>query len=62
MVLLVPGNSRVGKTALVEELRKPVQATNGFFLEGKFNQYQQEVPYFALKQALARLCQKLLVD
>ena len=58
-VLLVPGHSGVGKTALVNELRKPVKAGNGFFITGKFEQYQQNVPYFAFRQALAELCKEL---
>ncbi len=58
-ILLVPGSSGVGKTALVHELRKPVLEKNGFFIRGKFEQYQQDVPYFAIRQALAELCLEL---
>ncbi|WP_190275789.1 hybrid sensor histidine kinase/response regulator [Thiorhodovibrio frisius] len=58
-ILLVPGPSGVGKTALVEQLRKPVLASNGFFCAGKFRQYQQGIPYLAMRQALATLAQAL---
>ena len=58
-VLLVPGHSGAGKTALVNELRQPVKAGNGFFISGKFEQYQQNVPYFAFRQALTELCIEL---
>jgi PAS domain S-box-containing protein len=58
-VLLVPGSSGVGKTALVQELRMPIRDRNGFFIKGKFDQYQQNVPYFAFRQALAELCREL---
>ena len=58
-VLLVSGSSGVGKTALVQELQTPISDRNGFFIKGKFEQYQQNIPYFAFKQALAELCQKL---
>jgi predicted ATPase/CheY-like chemotaxis protein len=58
-VLLIPGYSGIGKTALVQEIRKPVQERNGFFLQGKFNQYQQNIPYFAIRQALAELAKEL---
>ena len=61
-VLLVPGHSGVGKTALVMQVRTPVESRNGFFLAGKFNQYQQNVPYFAIRQALTALCRQLLDD
>jgi len=58
-VLLVPGSSGVGKTALINELQKPVRERNGFFINGKFEQYQQNIPYFAFRQALAELCSEL---
>jgi len=61
-VLLVPGSSGVGKTALVQKLRGPVEDSNGFFLAGKFNQYQLGVPYFAIRQALTALCHELERD
>jgi predicted ATPase/two-component sensor histidine kinase len=58
-VLLVPGNAGVGKTALVHELEMPVRNRNGLFIKGKFDQYQQNIPYFAFLQALAELCREL---
>ena len=58
-VMLVHGRSGAGKTALVHELQAPIRARNGFFISGKFNQYQQNIPYFAFKQALAELCLEL---
>ena len=58
-VMLVHGLSGAGKTALVHELQLPIHARNGFFIKGKFNQYQQNIPYFAFKQALAELCREL---
>ncbi|MDD5755469.1 MAG: AAA family ATPase, partial [Methylococcales bacterium] len=61
-VILVPGYSGVGKTALVREIRKPVRDRNGFFLQGKFNQYQQNIPYFAIRQALSELARELLSE
>jgi len=38
-VLLIPGTSGVGKTALAQELRIPIQERNSFFISGKFDQY-----------------------
>ena len=58
-VLLVPGPSGIGKTALVNELSMPVRNRNGFFIKGKFEQYQQNIPYFAFRQALAELHREL---
>jgi Cdc6-like AAA superfamily ATPase len=45
-VLLVPGSSGIGKTALVQELKTPIRDRNGFSIKGKFDQYQQNIPYF----------------
>ncbi len=61
-VLLVPGNSGAGKTALVQTLGMPVREKNGFFVQGKFDQYQQNIPYSAFRQALAALCRELLSE
>ncbi len=61
-ILLVPGTSGVGKTALVHELQKPIRERNGLFIKGKFEQYQQNIPYFAFRQALTELCLKLMSD
>jgi len=58
-VLLVPGSSGVGKTALVQELKTPIRDRNAFFVRGKFEQYQQNVPYFAFRQALTGLYRQL---
>ncbi len=58
-VVLIPGNSGTGKTSLVKELQNPVMNRNGIFLHGKFNQYQQNIPYFAFRQALTELACEL---
>ena len=60
LVLRLPGPSGTGKTALIRELRRPVHERSGFFIEGKFNQFQQEVPLFAIRQALQHLARELL--
>jgi predicted ATPase len=58
-VLLVPGPSGVGKTVLVNELSMLVRNRNDFFTKGKFEQYQQNIPCFAFRQALADLHREL---
>ncbi|MEI8355464.1 MAG: AAA family ATPase, partial [Deltaproteobacteria bacterium] len=58
-VLLVPGYSGVGKTTLVKWLRIPVQERDGFFIQGKFDQYQQSIPYSGVRDALSDLCGQL---
>lgn len=61
-ILTVPGTSGVGKTALVQELETPVKRQNGFFVSGKFEQFQQNIPYFAFRQALATICHIILAE
>lgn len=59
-LLLVPGYSGVGKTALVMQLESPIAERNGFFCKGKFNQFRKNVPYFAIRQAVDELLEHLL--
>lgn len=57
--LLIPGHSGVGKTSLVNWLRKPVHAKNGIFVQGKFDQYHQNTPYYAVQSALDLLWENI---
>lgn len=50
-IVLIEGYSGVGKSALVQQLKEPVWLQGGNFIEGKFNQYQRNVPYSAFIQA-----------
>jgi predicted ATPase/signal transduction histidine kinase/tRNA A-37 threonylcarbamoyl transferase component Bud32 len=59
-LVLVRGYSGIGKSAVVHELHKPVVRQRGFFLSGKFDQLQQDIPYATLAQAIRGLTQQLL--
>jgi PAS domain S-box-containing protein len=59
-MLLVTGYAGVGKSALVQELYKPITAKRGYFISGKFDQFQRNVPYSAIVDALRKLVQHLL--
>lgn len=59
-MILVSGYSGVGKSALVQELYKPITAKRGYFTSGKFDQLQRNTPYSALVSALRKLVQQLL--
>lgn len=54
-VVLVQGHSGIGKTSIVQWLKAPVEAENGVFVVGKFNQYHQNIPYYAVREALRKL-------
>jgi predicted ATPase/signal transduction histidine kinase/tRNA A-37 threonylcarbamoyl transferase component Bud32 len=59
-LLLVGGYSGMGKSSLVNELHKPVVGRHGFFLSGKFDALQRDVPYATLARALGGLVRQLL--
>ncbi|MBW4446022.1 MAG: EAL domain-containing protein [Spirirestis rafaelensis WJT71-NPBG6] len=61
-MILVTGYSGVGKSALVREVHKPITARRGSFIWGKFDQYQRNIPYYALSQAFDDLCKQLLTE
>ncbi|BAZ48701.1 serine/threonine protein kinase and signal transduction histidine kinase with GAF and PAS/PAC sensor [Nostoc sp. NIES-4103] len=59
-LMLVAGYAGVGKTALVQELYKPITAKHGYFISGKFDQFRRNIPYSAIVDALQKLVQQLL--
>ncbi len=59
-MMLVSGYAGVGKTALVQELSKPITAKHGYFIWGKFDQFRRNIPYSAIVDALQKLVQQLL--
>ncbi|ATB41015.1 hypothetical protein CYFUS_006477 [Cystobacter fuscus] len=58
--VLVRGYSGIGKSSVVNELQQPVLRRRGFFLQGKFDQFQRDVPYATLVHALRGLVQQVL--
>ncbi len=60
--ILVSGYSGIGKTALIQEIYKPITQKRGYFISGKFDQYQRNVPYSAIVKALTQLIQQLLTE
>ena len=61
-LLLVAGFSGIGKTAIVNEVHKPIALRRGYFIRGKFDQLQRSVPLFAFVQALRDLMGQLLTE
>jgi serine/threonine protein kinase len=59
-MMLVSGYAGIGKSALVQELYKPITAKRGYFISGKFDQFQRNSPYSAIVDALRKLVQQLL--
>jgi PAS domain S-box-containing protein len=59
-LVLVSGYSGIGKSAVVNELHKPLVPPRGLFASGKFDQYKRDIPYATLAQALQVLIKPLL--
>ena len=56
----VSGYSGIGKSRLVNELQRPVAATDGWFATGKFDLYRRDLPYAAFIQAAGELVRQVL--
>ena len=61
-MMLVSGYAGIGKSALVQELYKPITAKRGYFTSGKFDQFGRNIPYSAIADALRKLVQQLLSE
>ncbi len=59
---LVHGYSGVGKSALVNEIDRPLVRERGFLVQGKFEQFQQGEAYTALGAAFRGLVQQVLAE
>ncbi len=61
-LMLVAGFSGIGKTALVNEVHKPITKQHGYFIKGKYDQFQRNVPFSAFVQAFRDLMGQLLSE
>ena len=60
--MLIAGYSGIGKSALVQELYKPITQKRGYFILGKFDQYQRGIPYSGIVNAFRKLVKQLLTE
>ncbi|MEG4121011.1 AAA family ATPase [Microcoleus sp. N9_B4] len=61
-LMLISGYSGIGKSALVQELYKLITQKRGYFIAGKFDQLQRDIPYQALVAAFQELVRQLLTE
>ncbi len=61
-LMLVAGYSGIGKSALVNEIHKPVVRQRGYFIAGKFDQFKRNIPYTSLIQAFQALIRQILTE
>ncbi len=61
-LLLVAGFSGIGKTAVVNEVHKLIALHRGYFIRGKFDQLQRNIPFSAFVRAFRDLVGQLLTE
>ena len=61
-IMLVAGFSGIGKTAVVNEVHKPIVRQRGYFIKGKFDQFKRDIPFSAWVQAFQNLMRQLLTE
>ncbi|MEG4799496.1 AAA family ATPase [Microcoleus sp. ARI1-B5] len=61
-MMLVAGFSGIGKTVVVNEVHKPIVRQRGYFIKGKFDQFNRNIPFSAFVQAFRDLMGQLLSE
>ncbi|MBD2346895.1 ATP-binding sensor histidine kinase [Anabaena subtropica] len=61
-MLLVSGVSGIGKTAVINEVHKRIVRQRSYFIKGKFDQFQRDIPLSALVQAFRDLIGQILSE
>ncbi|MBD1827522.1 AAA family ATPase [Microcoleus vaginatus GB1-A2] len=61
-LMLVAGYSGIGKSVLVQEIYKPITERRGYYISGKFDQFQRNIPYSAIVSAFRELVRQLLTE
>ncbi|WP_392531673.1 AAA family ATPase [Nostoc sp. C117] len=61
-MMLVAGFSGIGKTVVVNEVHKPIVKQRGYFIKGKYDQFQRNIPFSAFVQAFRDLMGQLLTE
>jgi predicted ATPase/signal transduction histidine kinase len=61
-LVLVGGYSGIGKSAVIQEIHRPITQHRGYFITGKFDQFNRNIPYSALIQAFQELIHQLLTE
>ncbi|MEM1172485.1 MAG: AAA family ATPase, partial [Cyanobacteria bacterium P01_H01_bin.35] len=59
-MILVAGFSGIGKTAVVNEVHKPIVRQRGYFIKGKYDQFNRNIPFSAFVSAFRDLMSQLL--
>ncbi len=61
-ITLVSGPPGIGKTALINELHKPITEKKGYFLSSKYQQFRRDMPYSAIILAYKGLIKQIISE
>ncbi|MBD2438083.1 AAA family ATPase [Nostoc sp. FACHB-110] len=61
-MMLVAGFSGIGKTSVINEVHKPIARQRSYFIKGKFDQFQRNIPFSAFVEAFSDLIGQLLSE
>ncbi|MCL4297877.1 MAG: PAS domain S-box protein [Anaerolineae bacterium] len=61
-LMLVTGFSGIGKTAVINEVHPPIVRQRGYFIKGKFDQFNRSIPFSAFVQAFRDLIGQFLSE
>ena len=59
-LMIVKGISGIGKTVVINEVHKPIVRQRGYFIKGKYDQFQRQIPLKGFVQAFRDLMEQLL--
>lgn len=60
--LMISGPPGIGKSRLIQELQKPVMTSGGYCISGKYDPFQQNIPYSAIIQAFREFIRQILAE
>ncbi|MBE9184076.1 AAA family ATPase [Microcoleus sp. LEGE 07076] len=61
-IFLIAGDCGTGKSSLAQEIYQQIIEKNGYFITGKFEQLQPNVPYSGIIKAFQQLLQQILTE
>ncbi|MCP4137094.1 MAG: AAA family ATPase [bacterium] len=61
-IMFVSGFPGIGKSALINEIHKPIVAKRGYFISGKYEQFGRDTPYSAIILAFQGLVKQILSE
>ncbi|MBN1363622.1 MAG: diguanylate cyclase [Syntrophaceae bacterium] len=61
-IMVVAGSPGIGKSSLVNEIQRPIVASRGYFISGKYELFRRDKPYSAIIQSFQFLAKQILSE